>query len=249
MSLVERTSLNIEFGRQNFLIYGSPGIGKTTLVSQWPNSVIVFTEPGFNFIDNIPHVQGFLGVEKILEFTEDLFKSPSEYKEYSTIVIDTADGLNNLCVDYILKKTGKKFIQEIPHGIGWDKLAQLIRGIVGNIIKSGRNVVFTSHEFSKELKFEARERTKIAPNFNKKTREAILHFVDFVGYMYLDERTDRNNPKRAVMFQAAADYETKNRGGVFPKKVLLEPENKGFECLQTAYKEGLVKFKEKENAE
>jgi hypothetical protein len=207
---------------------------------------MLYTEPGHNFISGPKYVDG-LSFKNIMGFSGDLLQRPSEYAEYNTVTIDTADGLVSKATSYICAKEGVKFIQDIPHGKGWDMLSAILRTIIGSIIESGKAVCFTSHKQTIENKFSTGTSNEIKPELNKRARKEILGFVDFIGYMYIGpigESGGKRVTGHLLNFCSNEDVETKNRGGVFTKPVVIEPEEQSYQKFVDAYNNGTDKYKE-----
>ena len=92
MSLLEQVHSGRRHRPPRMLIYGTEGIGKSTLAAEAPNPIFVPTEDGLDQIecDSFPLAQSF---DDVLAYLKTL---AAEDHEYQTVVIDSADWLERL---------------------------------------------------------------------------------------------------------------------------------------------------------
>lgn len=106
----------IQTGKQNlpprFLIYGTEGIGKSTLASGAPHPIFIQTEDGLREIDcaKFPRAKTLSDVESAINslITED--------HSFQTLVIDTADWLEQLIWDRLCQEYGVNSIEKVDGG-------------------------------------------------------------------------------------------------------------------------------------
>lgn len=110
--------LKINTGHQDaperILIYGTPGIGKSTLAAQAPNPVFLDLEGGSSNL-NIARVEGLRTWEDLLAATHALATEPHNFE---TLVIDTLDRAEWLCWQHVCKKAGVDSIEKVGKGFG-----------------------------------------------------------------------------------------------------------------------------------
>ncbi|MBS0210416.1 MAG: ATP-binding protein [Planctomycetes bacterium] len=96
------------------LVYGTEGIGKSTLAARAPQPVFIQTEDGLGEIDchRFPLSQSFADVQGSLT---DLCNEPHDYQ---TVVIDSLDWLERLIWDAICQDYGAKSIEKVDGGYG-----------------------------------------------------------------------------------------------------------------------------------
>jgi len=133
------------------VIYGPEGIGKSTLASKAPNPLFLDIESGTGSLD-IARISDFSNWEELLSSLADLAKNPQGFK---TIVIDTADRAEQLCIDYVCTKQGKKGIEDFGYGKGYtyaqEEFAKMLT-LCDKILCTGANVIVIAH--AKMRKFE-----------------------------------------------------------------------------------------------
>ena len=142
-------ALNITDGKRTrplrIVIYGPEGIGKTTLASRLPRPLFIDTERGTDHL-NVRRL------ELPRSWPDLLAVIPEAARECGTLVIDTADWAEAMCIAYICKKHNQPSIEAFGYGKGyvyvmeeWQKLLKALDGC-------GVTVVLTAH--AKMRKFE-----------------------------------------------------------------------------------------------
>lgn len=83
------------------LIYGSAGVGKSTLASMFSHPVFLDIEGGINFLD-VPKTDHVLRkVSEVYECLQELLVQAKGTRQFDTIVIDSADWLVRLIAEQI----------------------------------------------------------------------------------------------------------------------------------------------------
>lgn len=147
--------LNITSGRipkpQKVVIYGPEGIGKTTFASQFPAPVFIDTE-GSTYHMDVRRTNKPESWQELLSLVKQIAASPGICK---TLVLDTADWAEMLCVSTVCAKYQKKGIEDFGYGKGYvfvqEEFGQLLNAFT-DAIDAGMNVVITAH--AKMRKFE-----------------------------------------------------------------------------------------------
>jgi hypothetical protein len=104
------------------LLYGEKKLGKTTFASQFPKPAFICGEDGAHSIaDNRWPSEGVVGSwPELLNYTRAFAYGQHPFK---TLVIDTLGPLSNLCLEYIVRESGKGSWEKM----GWGKEEDLIR--------------------------------------------------------------------------------------------------------------------------
>lgn len=139
--------LNITRGKKQgairAVIYGTEGIGKSTLASQIPGALIIDTEDGTGQIEAARVLA--LDWRSIEHAIKELIADAQGFK---AVVIDTADWLEKALIEHVLKQAGKKSIEDFGYGKGYTILQEhVVRflGQVDQLIAKGIHVVFVAH--------------------------------------------------------------------------------------------------------
>ena len=109
---------NIQSGREKrpprIMIYGSEGIGKSTLAASAPNPIFIQTEDGLGEIN----CHKFPLAKSLAEVLAELTAIRDEPHEYRTVVIDSADWLERLIFDEVCREFGVRNIEKADGGYG-----------------------------------------------------------------------------------------------------------------------------------
>jgi GTPase SAR1 family protein len=220
-------ALNIKRGPQarsiRCVIYGPEGIGKSTLASQFPDAVFIDFEGGTDTMDvarfeNPTHFVGLILLLKNIS-QEDICK---------TVVLDTADKLENLITDHICEVNDWKNIEDPGYGKGYTYLAQKWLEVLkacDEVVDSGKNIVIVAHaamrKFEQPDEMGAYDRWEL--KLSKKTAPLIKEWADMVLFMNYknsiveDPKTKSKKAvggKRVMYATHSPTYDAKNRFGL-----------------------------------
>lgn len=200
-------------------LYGTEGIGKTTVASQCPNALIVDTENGTSRID-CRRIK-CNSWDTLISIIKGVKENPTICK---TLVIDTLDKAESYCIDYICQKFHKANIEDWGYGKGYSVLQDEMNKFfeaLNTLIDVGINVCIVAH--GKPRKFELPEEEgafdrwelkltkQVAPLFKEWCD--VLLFCNYKTYVV----TTDNNVKKAqggkrVMYTTHhACWDAKNR--------------------------------------
>ena len=140
--------LNITSGRiarpQKLVFYGSEGIGKTSLAAQCPDPLFIDTEGGTAHLD-VRRTQKPQDWDELITLVREIAATPDVCR---TLVIDTADWAESMCIEYICRKYNQPGIESFGYGKGYSYLAEEFSRLLlacNEVILSGKNVVITAH--------------------------------------------------------------------------------------------------------
>lgn len=147
--------LNITKGKinraQKVVIYGSEGIGKSSLAAQFPDPVIIDTEGGTAHMD-VRRIDKPQSWEEMLAIVKEVAATPGICK---TLVIATADWAEQLITTYLCGKYKQNSIESFGYGKGYTYMAEGFSRLLAACdlcIAAGIHVVITAH--AKMRKFE-----------------------------------------------------------------------------------------------
>ena len=92
------------------VLYGVEGIGKSTFASKFPNPIFIDTEDSTKYMD----VARFPRPSSWSMLLEQVIYVGGK-TDYSTLVIDTADWAEQLCVEYLCSKHKKTGIEDFDY--------------------------------------------------------------------------------------------------------------------------------------
>ena len=131
------------------VIYGPEGIGKSTLASCFPDPVFIDTEGSTKELDVARYPTPGSWADII-----NCVKDCAQNAPCRTIVIDTADWAEMLCIKYTCAKCNVNGIEDVGYGKGYVYLSEYFNELLkacDKCIAAGINVVFTAHAFMRKF--------------------------------------------------------------------------------------------------
>lgn len=211
------------------VIYGPEGIGKSTFASRFPDPVFIDTEGSTNSMDlaRFPKPTSW---QMILDEIEYARSHPNEVK---TLVIDTVDWAESLCIKNICDKHQKTGIEDFGYGNGYvyvkEEMGRFLNKL-SEVVEAGVNVVLTAHaqirkfEQPDELGAYDRWELKLGKKTSSQTSPLVKEWADmllFANYKTFSVAVDDKGKKRKaqggerVMYTAHhACWDAKNRYGL-----------------------------------
>jgi hypothetical protein len=208
---------------QKICVYGPEGIGKTTFASQAPDPLFIDLENGSLHL-NVKRTQRPQNWAALLTAVAEVQKDPTLCR---TLVIDTADWAEQMCIDYICDKYKQPGIESFGYGKGYTYLSEEFARLLAacdEVILSGKNVVITAHAKMRkqELPDEQGAFDRWELKLSKQTAPLLKEWPDallFLNFKTLVVATDSNTHKaqggRRVMFTSHHPcWDAKNRHGL-----------------------------------
>jgi len=167
------------------VIYGAEGIGKSTLASKFPEAVFIDTEGSTNTMD-VARLPKPASWSYLLEELEYIKSNPGVCK---TLVIDTIDWAEAMCVEAICAKHQKKGIEDFGYGNGYVYVREEIGRFLNklsDIIDVGINIVLTAHaqmrkfEQPDEMGAYDRWELKLGKKTSSQTSPLVKEWADMV---------------------------------------------------------------------
>lgn len=140
--------MNITRGKQakaqKVVIYGPEGVGKSSLAAQFPNALFIDTEGSTGNMD-VARLDAPSSWTMIMNQIAWIKANTSVCK---TLVIDTIDWAERLCIESVCAQHGKKGIEDFGYGNGYTYVAEEFGRMLNRLqelIDLGINVVLTAH--------------------------------------------------------------------------------------------------------
>ena len=207
-------------GAQKVVIYGPEGIGKSTFASKSPNAVFCDTEGSTKHMDvaRTPKPSSFT---MILEQVRYFKANPNLL---GTLVIDTGDWAERLCMSEICAKAQKSGIEDFGYGKGYTYLAEefgRLLNLLEELVELGINVVITAHatmrKFEQPDEMGSYDRWEM--KLQKKTASLVKEWADMVLFAnyktYVVKTDDKKNKaqggKRVMYTSHHPCWDAKNR--------------------------------------
>ena len=229
MSKYEITS-GIQTTPVKTVLYGPEGIGKSTFASHFPNPVFIDTEGGTKRL-NVARLPQPTSWAMLLDEVAEVRKGSVPC---GTLVIDTADWAERLCIQAVCAKAKVNGIEDFGYGKGYTYLKEEFGKLLDaleEVLQSGHNVVVLAH--AAITKFEQPDAVGNYDRWTMKTSKQVAPLLRewcdmllFANYKTVVEKVgDGKNAKnkasggRRVLYTTHhACWDAKNRFGL-PEEV------------------------------
>lgn len=159
------------------LIYGQPGMGKTTLALSSPQPLLLDFDGGVHRV-NAAHRVDTVQISKWEEVDEVL--TSGEIVEYKTFVIDTAGKMLSFMDKYIMKNNPKMKKADGTLSLqGYGVRKNMFINFVNQVTLMGKSVIFVAHEREEKNG----EDKQIRPEIGGSSAGDLIKELDLVGYM------------------------------------------------------------------
>ena len=180
MSLKKQKRKPISLNPKITLLYGAPKVGKSTMLSQLQDCLIIDTEQGANMLD--AYVYNVDTREELLAF----YKEAAEHK-YKYFALDTVDKLVEWIEQSILKEYEIESINDLPYGKGFGLVRtkvinhlKKLASLVDHLIVIGHRKTATAIDNSNAVEPESLD-------ISGKLKNMIMAQCDAIGYVHRDE--------------------------------------------------------------
>ncbi|WP_419877703.1 ATP-binding protein [Brevibacillus centrosporus] len=211
------------------VLYGPEGIGKSSLAGQFPRPVFIDTEGSTTEmnVDRLPKPTSWTMLKQQVEWVKQ------QVGRFGTLVIDTIDWAEMLCVESVCVQHGKKGIEDFGYGNGYvytkEEFGRFLN-LLSDVIEVGIHVVLVAH--AQIVKFEQpdemgaydRYQLKLGKKTSSQTAPLVKEWADmvlFINYKTFSVAADAKGTKhkgqggvRTVYATHHPAWDAKNRHGL-----------------------------------
>tara|TARA_R110000787_G_scaffold167124_2_gene280101 strand:+ start:1369 stop:2067 length:699 start_codon:yes stop_codon:yes gene_type:complete len=198
---------------KNMIIYGAPKIGKTTVLSQLDDCLIIDLEDGSDMVDALK-----VKVTSLKELGEAGKAIHEANKPYKYVAIDTISKLEEWCeldakVLYMQTPMGKNFdvknpgasVLSLPNGAGYLYLRIAYKRWMDKLNTLADHIILVGHLKDKMLEKKGKEVAVKDLDLTGKIKQITCANADAVGYLY------REDEKTMISFDSLDDITAGSR--------------------------------------
>ena len=206
---------------QRVVLYGVESVGKSTFAAKFPRPLFLDIEGGTSHLD-VDRCE--IGTWK--QLTDALAEAKAT--DYKTVVIDSADWAERLCVEDLLASTKKTSVEDFGFGKGWVMVAERMSRFLSSVdqlIDAGKNVVLIAH--SKIVRFEAPDALAAYDRYelklSKQSAPLLKEFADELWFLRFKTKVSTSETgkgkgiggkERILLTTHSAAYDAKTRSGL-----------------------------------
>ena len=213
------------------VLYGPEGIGKSTFAAQFPDPVFIDTEGGTKQL-NVARLPAPTSWAMLLDEVAEVARGGVPC---GTLVIDTADWAERLCIEAVCAKFKVKGVEDFGYGKGYtyakEEFARLLDALE-EVLGAGKHVVVTAH--AQISRFEQPDAVGSYDRWTMKTSKQVAPLLRewcdmllFANYKTVVEKDGQNGKakasggKRVLYTTHNPCWDAKNRFGL-PDEVPFE---------------------------
>lgn len=229
------------------LLYGTPGVGKTTQAAAFPGAVVQQLEEGLGTLD-VPHTELRTTWSAVCDdITEALAMAPG------TFIVDSIDHLEPIIWRHTCAVSHKSSIEDFGYGKGYIEADTYWREFLSGMAAlkaAGWCVILLAH--STIVRYDdptSESYDRYSLKLHKRAAALVTEAADVIGFMHWETSvTDRENGKasstralgtghRNIALQETPAFIAKSR---FPTPPMIRMDRDGFNLLSALHTAGAV---------
>lgn len=194
MALLEQIERGVQQTPRRVLLYGTPGVGKSSVGASTPHPVFIQTEDGLSNIDcaRFPMAESY---GDVMAAIMELYSEPHEFQ---TLVIDSLDWLERLVWRETCRVRQKENIEDFGYGKGYSYALELWQEVLDglNALRKERGMMILLIAHAKIERFENPETDaydRYSPRLHKHAAALVQEWCDdvlFATYQVHTRQTD-----------------------------------------------------------
>lgn len=173
------------------IIYSKPKTGKTSLLAELEDNLIIDLENGTQYYDSMK-----VNINSVQELMDLIKAIIAAGKPYKYITLDTLTKLEDLALPYALtlyKQTpmGKSFtgqnVLDLPNGAGYKYLRDAMTNLLNALYKCSDRVILLGHLKTTNIERNGKEVSAKELDLTGKIKSMVSADVDAIGLLYRGE--------------------------------------------------------------
>ena len=204
----------------NFIVYGPPKIGKTTLAANFPKTVFLATEDGQNAIECFR-----VGLDSWDAFLDACAELKGGEHGFETIVVDTIDNLWELCRRHVCEKRSIEHESELAYGLGSELVRTEFFRAMNKLSMLPYGLVLISHSIVREIKTRTGKIDRVIPSFKEREQGKLLGMADFILFcdlLSIPGTDGKPETHRVIRTKTSEHYISGDRTGQLPDPLPLD---------------------------
>jgi len=163
------------------LLYGAPKVGKTTMLSQLDNCLILDTEKGSSMVEG--HIIGLNSKDDLMAF----YKEAEEGHSFKYVALDTIDKLIEWTELSVLREYQVDAIADLAYGKGFGLVRQKVINNINKLASMFDRVIVIGH---RKTAAAVENSTAVDPeslDISGKLKNMLMAMSDAIGYVHRDE--------------------------------------------------------------
>jgi hypothetical protein len=190
---------------KNLILFGSPKVGKTTLLAELPNSLLVDMEQGSTFISACK-----VSINSIKEIQELVKAIKDAGNPYKFIVLDTITALAEMVrplaiKDFLITEDGEKYLAKLklqgksekdinldllPFGKGFTLVKEAMSKVIKLFASVCENVIIVGHVKLTQIETETATDITKSLDLAGQAKRYFASQSDAIGYIFRDENSN-----------------------------------------------------------
>jgi len=194
----------------NMLVYGQPGVGKTTFAAKSPNPLILDFESGTMSVRNM---DVSIATPRSLEDIQKVIKK-AQKSGFETLVIDSTTEMSRHFMNQVMGEMTRKDPRKSlfsPTLEAWGMVTEMMRFVTRVARDAEMHTVFVALETME--KSEKSDKVFAKPSLTPKVGEDMTAYVDIVGRLTMAKK------ERVLLLDPSSEYIAKDRSGLLPDTV------------------------------
>ena len=205
---VKRKAVSVNPGI--LLLYGAPKVGKTTMLSQLKDCLVLDTEQGSHMLEG--YFMSINSKEELIEF----YKEAADGHEYKYFALDTIDKLVEWTEKAVCTEFQIESINDLPYGKGYGLVRQRTINNIKKLQTLCPNVIVIGHRKTAVAIDNSNAIEPESLDLSGKLKNLLMAQCDAIGYIFRDE-----DEVLCVSFKSKQSIEAGSRcnhlkGKVFP---------------------------------